>query len=398
MIEYMKEGDILLALTNGRIITVTGPVYEKGTIVADGDKISRVGLTTDVQIPSGSRVLDLAGKTVVPGFIESHCHVGIMEEVYRIEGDDLNETSNPVTPTLRAIDAVYPGDLAFKDALEAGVTTIHTLPGSANVIGGITLIMKTHGLVIDNMAVNPCAGLKVAFGENPKRIYGDQSKMPKTRMATAAMLREQMVKAMSYRDKNQKAKCDPDKKPERDLAMEALGMVLDGTIPLRAHAHRTDDIMTAIRIAEEFKVKIIIEHGTEAHLIADEIADRSIPVVTGPSFTSRAKVELGQRTFETPGILSRRGVKVAIMTDHPVIPINYLPLCAALAVKAGMDYDEALKAITINAAEILGISNRVGSIEEGKDADLVIMDGDPLEIKTKVLEVFINGNSVYQNN
>jgi len=385
----------LLALTNGRIITVTGMIYEKGTILIDGDKIYKVGLSTDVQIPPGSKVLDLAGKTVVPGFIESHCHVGIAEEIYRIEGDDLNETSNPITPHLRVIDAVYPDDLAFKDALKAGVTTVHILPGSASVIGGTTLTMKTHGLIVDKMALNPCAGLKIAFGENPKRTYGNQSKMPGTRMATAAMVREEMIKAISYRDKSQKAKNNPDIKFERDLAMEVLVLVLDGIIPIRAHAHRTDDIMTAIRIAEEFNVKLIIEHGTEGHLIADEIADRNIPVVAGPSFISRAKVELKQRTFETPGILSKKGVKVAIMTDHPVIPINYLSLCAALAVKAGMDYDEALKAITINAAEILGISNRVGSIEEGKDADLVIMDGDPLEVKTKVLEVFINGKTVH---
>jgi len=388
---------LLLALTNGRIITITGPTYEKGTILIDGDKISKVGLAADIQIPSESKVFDLDGKTVVPGFIEAHCHVGIAEEIYRVEGDDLNETSNPVTPALRVIDAVYPGDVAFKDAYQAGVTTMHILPGSANIIGGTTLIMKTHGLIVDKMAINSYAGVKVAFGENPKRTYGSQSKMPETRMGTAAMLREQMVKAMEYVDKSQRCKSDPDKKPERDLDMEALGLVLNGTIPIRAHAHRTDDIMTAIRIAEEFGVKLIIEHGTEGHLIADEIASRNIPVVAGPSFVSRAKVELKQRTFETPGILSKKGVKVAIMTDHPVIPINYLPLCAALAVRAGMDYDEALKAITINAAEILGISDRVGSIEAGKDADLVVLDGDPLEIKTKVFEVFINGDSVYKS-
>lgn len=387
----------MLALTNGRIITITGPTYEKGTILIDGDKISKVGLAADIQIPSESKVFDLDGKTVVPGFIEAHCHVGIAEEIYRVEGDDLNETSNPVTPALRVIDAVYPGDVAFKDAYQAGVTTMHILPGSANIIGGTTLIMKTHGLIVDKMAINSYAGVKVAFGENPKRTYGSQSKMPETRMGTAAMLREQMVKAMEYVDKSQRCKSDPDKKPERDLDMEALGLVLNGTIPIRAHAHRTDDIMTAIRIAEEFGVKLIIEHGTEGHLIADEIASRNIPVVAGPSFVSRAKVELKQRTFETPGILSKKGVKVAIMTDHPVIPINYLPLCAALAVRAGMDYDEALKAITINAAEILGISDRVGSIEAGKDADLVVLDGDPLEIKTKVFEVFINGDSVYKS-
>ncbi len=387
----------MIALINGKILTMAGKVYEQGTIILQNEKIFKVGSYDSITIPEEADIIDLAGKTVVPGFIDAHCHVGMMEEIYRLEGDDANETTNPVTPSLRAIDAVYPGDLAFKDALQAGVTTIHTGPGSANVISGVGIIMKTHGLIVDKMAIDTCPGLKVSFGENPKRVYGDQSKMPKTRMATAALLREHLVKAMEYMNKNQTGTCDPPKKPERDLGMEILSLVLSRKIPLRAHAHRSDDIMTALRIAKEFNLRIIIEHGTEGHLIADELAERNVPVITGPSLTNRAKVEMGQRTFKTPGILSKNGVKVAIMTDHPVVPIEYLPLCAALAVKAGMEPEEALKAITINAAEILGIAHRVGSIEQGKDADLVILDGDPLEIKTKVIEVFINGKSVYRS-
>jgi imidazolonepropionase-like amidohydrolase len=384
----------LIALVNGKIITMEEKNYDNGLILIDKGKIKYVG--SEAVLPDQTEVINLEGNTVVPGFIDSHCHVGMMEEVYGFEGDDLNETTNPVTPILRAIDAVYPGDPAFKDALQAGITTLYTGPGSANVIGGIGIIMKTHGLIVDKMAINSCPGLKVAFGENPKRIYGENSKMPKTRMATAALLREQFVKTLCYKDKMQKAAIDPSKKPQRDLAMEILCMVLDGRIPLRAHAHRSDDIMTAIRIADEFNVKIIIEHGTEAHLITEELAQRNIPVITGPSLTNRAKVEMKQRTFKTPGILAEKGIKVALMTDHPVIPIEYLPLCASLAVKAGMDSYEALRAITINPAEILGIDDRVGSIKEGKDADLVILDGDPLEIKTRVKEVFINGQSVYK--
>ncbi|MEW6623662.1 MAG: amidohydrolase [Bacillota bacterium] len=386
----------MLALTNCKIITMAGQDYDNGVILVEEEKIIKVGDASGVQIPPDAAARDLQGSTVIPGLIDSHCHVGIMEEIYRIEGDDLNETTNPVTPFLRAIDGIYPGDLAFEDALKAGVTTIHTGPGSANVIGGVSAILKTHGKVVDKMVINPCAGLKVAFGENPKRVYGEQSKMPKTRMATAALLREQLTKAAAYLEKKNRGSTDPDKMPEKDLGMEVLSMALEGKLPVRAHAHRTDDILTAVRIADEFKLKLVIEHGTEAHLVAEELAARGISVITGPALSHRAKVELRQRTFETPGILIRNGVKVAIMTDHPVVPIEYLSLCAALAVKAGMDYREALKAVTINAAAIIGVDQRLGSIEAGKDADLLVLDGDPLEIKTRVKEVFINGSSVYK--
>nr|WP_231685301.1 amidohydrolase [Phosphitispora fastidiosa] len=383
----------MLAVINGRIITMAGADIDKGTVLIEDGKIKEVG--KDVEIPEAADILDATGKIVMPGFIDAHCHVGILEETYRIEGDDVNEMTDPVTPHLRAIDAINPEDQGFTDALEGGVTTVVTGPGSGNVIGGENLAMKTAGSIIDHMVLKSPVGVKVAFGENPKRVYGGGKKSPMTRMATAALLRESLVKAQNYLRKLELGVQDPDKLPDRDLRMETLVRVLQGHLPLRAHAHRADDIMTAIRVADEFGVKIIIEHCTEGFKIADELARRGIPAITGPALTGRAKVELKDRTNANAGILSRAGVKVAIMTDHPVIPINYLSLSAALAVKAGMEEAEALKAITINAAEIIGLADRIGSIEKGKDADLIIMNGHPLEIKTRIEHVIIGGKTAY---
>jgi len=383
----------MLAVINGRIITMAGADIDKGTVLIEGGKITEVGKR--VRIPKGARVIDAGGGYVLPGFIDAHCHVGILEEVYRTEGNDINEMTDPVTPHLRAIDAINPEDLGFADALEGGVTSVVTGPGSGNVIGGENLVMKTAGKIVDRMVLKNPAGLKVAFGENPKRVYGSGQKAPMTRMATAALLRENLVKAQNYVNKLEMGSKDPEKLPDRDLKLEPLVRVLKGELPLRAHAHRADDIMTAIRIAEEFKVKIIIEHCTEGFKIARELADRKIPAIVGPALTNRAKVELQHRTLENAGILSRAGVKVAIMTDHPVIPVNYLVLSAALAVKAGMDEQEALKAITINAAEIIGLGDRIGSIERGKDGDLVVMSGHPFELLTRVETVIIDGEVAY---
>jgi len=383
----------MLAVINGKIITMAGADIDKGTVLIEGGKIREVG--KDIKIPDVAEILDASGKIVMPGFIDAHCHVGILEETYRIEGDDVNEMTDPVTPHLRAIDAINPEDQGFADALEGGVTTVVTGPGSGNVIGGENLAMKTSGSIIDHMVLKSPVGVKVAFGENPKRIYGGGKKSPMTRMATAALLRESLVKAQNYLRKLELGAQDPDKLPDRDLRMETLVRVLQGQLPLRAHAHRADDIMTAIRVADEFGVKIVIEHCTEGFKIADELARRGIPAITGPALTGRAKVELKDRTNANAGILSRAGVKVAIMTDHPVIPINYLSLSAALAVKAGMEETEALKAITIYAAEIIGLADRIGSIEKGKDADLIIMNGHPLEIKTKIGHVIIDGKTAY---
>lgn len=383
----------MLAITNGKIITMAGADIEKGTVLVDGGKIKAVG--RKISIPARTDVIDATGKIVMPGLIDAHCHVGIMEEIYRTEGNDINEMTDPVTPHLRAIDAVNPDDRGFADALEGGVTTVVTGPGSGNVIGGENLAMKTVGSVVDRMVIKNPVGLKVAFGENPKRVYGGSQKSPMTRMATAALLRENLVKAEGYMRKLLQGARDPDKLPDRDLKMEILVRVLKGELPLRAHAHRADDIMTAIRIADEFNIKIVIEHCTEGFKIADELARRNIPAIVGPTLTNRSKVELQFRTHENAGILSRAGVKVAIMTDHPVIPVNYLSLSAALAVKAGMDEREALKAVTVNAAEIIGLADRIGSIEPGKDADLIILNGPLFELKTMVETTIIDGKQVY---
>ena len=383
----------MLAVTNGKIITMAGPDIENGTVLIKNGKIQSVGI--NIKIPQGVKVIDARGKTVLPGFIDAHCHVGILEEIYRIEGNDINEMSDSVTPHLRAIDAINPEDRGFADALEGGVTTVVTGPGSGNVIGGESLAMKTAGKIVDQMVIKTPIGLKVAFGENPKRVYGQNQKSPMTRMATAALLRENLVKAQNYLRKQEMAGRDPEKLPDRDLRMEVLVKVIKRELPLRAHAHRADDIMTAVRIAEEFDIRLVIEHCTEGFKIADELAKRGIPAIVGPTLTNRSKVELQYRTHENAGILKRAGVKVAIMTDHPVIPINYLSLSAALAVKAGMDEYEALKAITVNAAEIIGLNNRIGTLEPGKDGDLIILSGPPLELKTRVEGVVIEGKLAY---
>ncbi len=384
----------MLAIVNGKIYTMTGEIVDKGSLLIEDGKIKEVG--QKVEIPKNADVIDASGKYVFPGFIDAHSHIGIFEEGVGDIGEEGNECTNPVTPQLRAIDAINPGDQAFKDAIMGGITCAFTGPGSANVIGGQSIIIKTYGKIIDKMVVKEPAGLKIAFGENPKRVYGEQKKMPATRMATAALLREALVNAQNYKAKHQKSLNDPDKAVERDLKMEILCDVLDKKLPLRAHAHRADDIMTAVRIAKEFDVDMVIEHCTEGHLIADELAELGIPAVVGPSFSSRSKVELRNLSFTTPGILADKGVKVAIMTDHPVIPIQYLPVCAALAVREGMKEEDALAAITINAAEILGIAQRLGSLEKDKDADVVIWNGYPLDIKSKPHCVIVNGEIVYE--
>ncbi len=379
----------MLALVNGKIVTMEGPTYERGTVVIKGRLIYAVG--GGINPPGEARIIDVSGKYVLPGFIDAHTHIGVAEEIYRIEGDDINETTDPVTPHLRAIDAVYMEDLAFQDALKGGVTTIMTGPGSANVIGGMSLVLKTYAKTVDQAVLKNPVGLKAALGENPKRVYGDQKKTPITRMATAALLRENLVAAQNYQHKMSVWKDNPSKRPDRDLKLEALQPVLRGELPLLIHAHRADDILTGLRIADEFKLRVSIQHATEGHKIPEELARRGVPAVVGPLLTNRAKVELKDRSLETAGILARAGVKVAIMTDHPVVPIQYLSLCAGLAVKGGMDELEALRAITINAAEILGVADRVGSLVAGKDADVIVLSGHPLDLRTRVELVLVNG-------
>lgn len=381
-------------LKGGKVLTMAGHIYERGDVLIDGGKIVDVGV--DLIAPLDAEIINVEGLTVMPGMIDAHCHIGMWENAMGFEGADGNEATDPITPQMRAIDGINPMDKYFEEAYQAGVTTAVTGPGSANVIGGQFAAIKTYGKRIDDMIIKEPVAVKIAFGENPKSVYNDQHKMPTTRMAVAALLRQELVKAQEYMEKLEHAKDDPEKKPERDLGLEALVKVLKREIPLKAHAHRADDIFTALRIAKEFNVDITLDHCTEGHLIADELVKENAKVIVGPSLSERSKIELVNLTFKTPGILSKAGLNVAIMTDHPVIPLNYLPVCAALAVKEGMDEMEALKAITINPAKIVGIADRVGSIESGKDADIAIFDGNPLEIKTKVKYVFINGEIVHR--
>lgn len=386
-IHFSGGGNRLIAIAGGTLITMTGENYYPGTLLINKGKIVAVGLK--VELEPETEVIDATGKIIMPGLVDAHCHLGIAEEIYRVEGDDTNEHTDPVTPHLRALDAINPQDQGFHDAILGGVTTVGVGPGSANVIGGEHVVMKTWGRVIDRMLLRQPAGMKVAFGENPKRIYGEQKKMPATRMGTAALLRENLVKAQNYR-----AKLLAQGLVERDLKMEALVKVLNREMPLRAHAHRADDILTAIRIAEEFGVDLIIEHCTEGHLIVEELVSRRLPCVIGPTLISRAKVELKERTFKTPGVLASAGIPVALMTDHPVIPIQYLALCGALAVKEGMDEESAMRAITVDAAKILGVADRIGSLEPGKDADFIILSGPLFDVRSRVEAVYVNGENV----
>ncbi len=384
----------MIFIKNGHIFTMAGEIIEKGSILIKDGKILEVG--EDLVAPLDAKIIDAEGKMVLPGFIDAHCHIGMWEEGMGFEGSDGNEMMDPVTPQLRAIDAINPMDEAFEEAYIGGVTTAVTGPGSANVIGGMSAALKTYGKRVDDMIIKEPIAMKVAFGENPKRVYEAQKKSPMTRMATAAILREALFKAKSYMKKKEEGKEDPSKMPEYDIKMEALSRVLNKEIPLKAHAHRADDIFTAIRIAKEFDVDITLDHCTEGHLIADYLAEEGKAAIVGPTLSNRSKIELRNLTFDTPRILHEAGVKIAITTDSPVIPLQYLPVCAGLAHKSGLEEIEALKAITINAAEITGIDDRVGSIEPGKDADIVIFDGNPIkDIDCKTYATIIDGEIVY---
>lgn len=384
----------MIHIKNGKLYTMTNGVIDQGSILIEHGKIVAIG--ENVEVPKDAEVIDAAGKLVFPGFIDAHCHLGMWEDAIGFEGADGNEAVDPVTPHLRAIDAIYPMDKTFEEAREGGITTVCTGPGSANVIGGIFSTIKTFGHRIDDMVIQETAALKVAFGENPKRTYSNQKKSPSTRMATAAILREQLFKAKTYKEKLEKAKDNPDKKPDYDVRLEPLVKVLNKEIPLKAHAHRTDDIFTALRIAKEFDVNITLDHCTEGHLIVDDLLKEDKYIISGPQLTERTKHELKNKTFMSPAIMSKAGLKVSITTDHPVVPIQYLPMCAGLAVKDGMDELEALKAITINAAETLGIQYKVGSLEVGKDADIVVFNGHPFDVTSKTEYVLIDGNMVFQ--
>ncbi|OPX91439.1 amidohydrolase [Pelotomaculum sp. PtaB.Bin117] len=383
----------MLAVAGGMIITMAGRVIDRGTLLVDKGKI--FGIEQGMVIPRGADSVDATGKVVMPGMIDAHSHLGIVEEIYREEGDDCNESTDPVTPHLRAIDAVNPADLGFRDALAGGVTTVVTGPGSANIIGGEMAAVKTYGTVIDDMIVRFPAGLKAALGENPKRSYGREKKTPATRMASAAILREALARGQEYLKKSAAGGAGNAAAVEKDLKMEALARVLKREIPLRVHAHRADDIMTAVRIAREFQVELVVEHCTEGHIVARKLAELGVPAVIGPVITNRAKVEMQGLTLQTARVLSEAGVLFAIMTDHPVVPIQFLAISAAMTVKGGLTVDAALRAVTINAAKILKLDHRLGSLEPGKDADFIVLDRHPFDFLCRVEKVFINGVKVY---
>lgn len=375
----------MIALTNGKLYTMENGIIERGTVLIEGGQIMAVGEA--VEIPAGAQVIDVEGRIVTPGFIDAHTHMGIDEEINQPIGDDCNEMTEPNTAELRAMDAINYRDLSFQDAVRAGITTVMVTPGSANVFGGLITVMKTAGKTYKEMLINGEAGLKMAFGENPKRVYGEKDKTPSTRMATMAIARQGFYEAREYLKKSEDDK-------EFSLQTENIVKALDGGIPVRAHAHRADDILTAIRLRDEFHLDLVVEHCTDGHLIVDELKEAGIPVTVGPSLSNRAKVEMEHVTFRTPGILADAGVEVAIITDHPCTPIQYLPICAGIAVREGMKEYDAFKALTITPAKILKIADRVGSLKAGKDADVVVWDHHPLEILGKPHMVFVNGNQI----
>lgn len=386
----------MLLIKNGTIRTIAGEIIKNGDILCDGTKIAAIG--QNLSAPTDAQVIDAAGCLVTPGFVDAHTHIGLHEEAVRWEGQDYNEMSDPVTPAMRAIDAINPMDEAFDVAVRGGVTTAITGPGSANVIGGTFSAIKLHGKRVDDMVIKKEVAMKVAFGENPKGCYGQSGrKEPNTRMAVAALLREMLAKAKRYADEIDEAEKDETKKRPFDFDLEAMLPVIRGEMPIKVHAHRADDMFTAIRIIREFGIKATLDHVTEGHLIADELAAEGFPVFVGPSLGSKSKFELKNKTFETAGILAKKGLTVSIITDAPVIPLCHLPLCAGLAIKAGMDEEDAWKAITINPAKSVGIDNRVGSLEVGKDADIAIFCGNPLrDIQCETKCMVINGEVVYQ--
>lgn len=374
-----------MLITGGRIITMNDMVLENGYIRTNGKTISEIGDMNDLPENNNDIILDVHGCLVMPGIIDAHSHIGIMEEKKGTIGDDCNECTNPVTPSLRAIDAINPMDAAFHEAVAAGITGVLAGPGSANVIGGQFAFIKTHGRCIDDMIVKAPAAMKAALGENPKVCYGDQNKYPSTRMANAALLRKTLQKARLY-------------KPEDgyDADMEAMQPVLQKKIPMKIHVHRADDILTAIRIAKEFDINITLDHCTEGHLVADYVKKSGFPAIVGTDLTSKNKIEVANMSFKTCGVLNEAGVLTAITTDHPVALIQYLPLCAGLSVRAGLPMEEAYKAITINPAKICGVDARVGSLEIGKDADIAIFDGNPMNTFTNTVYTIIDGKVVYQ--
>jgi imidazolonepropionase-like amidohydrolase len=357
-------------------------VIDNGVILVEREFIHQVG--RDLIIPNGSKIIEAWGKYICPGFIDSHTHIGLEEEIYRVEGDDVNETSHPITPYLQAVDGINFMDLAFPDALRGGVTRTMCMPGSANILGGQAVLLKTLASSMGDMIYRNPWGLKAALGENPKRVYGGQKKTPITRMASASLLREAFSIARSLMDKD-------DLKAREVYRNSAIFKVLRKEMPLLLHVHRADDILTALRIKDEFGIDMLLQHGTEAALVAEELVKRDVAVFLGPLLTTRAKVEMKEVAFKNAALLADRGVKFTFITDHPVIPIEHLRVCAALAVREGLNEEIALQAITSIPAQLLKVDQELGSIKEGKRADLVIFNGHPFDFRSQAEKVLVDG-------
>lgn len=376
----------MILIKNGLLYTMESDDPVKADLLIDQGKILQI--SENITSTEKMKVFDATGMCVFPGFIDAHSHLGIAEEKTTVQNDESNEGTNPITPCIRAVDAVNPMDSAFHNALAAGITGVMVGPGSANAIGGQFAFIKTHGRCIDDMIVLAPAAIKIAFGENPMTNYGSNGNIPSTRMGIASLIREELFLARQY--------FEGDNSTQKMFGMEAYRQLFEGKIPLKAHVHRADDILTAIRIAKEFDLSLTLDHCTEGHLIAEKIAESGFPAIVGPSLASRNKKEVSLSDFKTAGILQNAGVRVALTTDHPVSRIQYLPLCAGLAVKEGMDKMGALRAITIDAARICRVDDRLGSLKTGKDADIVIYDGNPLEIASSAIATVINGEIVWQ--
>ncbi|MCC8063575.1 MAG: amidohydrolase [Clostridiales bacterium] len=380
-----------MLIYHANVEPVEGISYPDGYVRVEGGKIAALGDMADCPAP-GPGDVDAGGTLLLPGFVDAHCHLGLNPDGLTYEQGDCNEESDPVTPELRAIDGLYPMDRCFQEAREGGVTTVLTGPGSANAIGGQFAAVKTAGRWIDQMVVKAPAAMKFALGENPKGVYGQQKDGPMTRMATAARIREALAQAEEYRRKQAAARQDEDKDPpDFDAKLEALVPVLERRVPAHFHVHRADDIATAVRIAKEFRLDYVLIHATEGHLVADLLAAEGARVVAGPIISDRGKPELLHQTLENAAVLAQAGVQVAICTDHPENPVQYLPLGAALCAQHGLGQERALRAITLDAADIAGIGNRVGSIAVGKDADLVLWSGHPFTLGSKPLRVWVDG-------
>ncbi len=385
-----------MLIKNGKIFIMNGITVENGFVLTKGRSITQTGQFIDSSKNDDGIEIDARGCWVLPGLIESHCHIGISSEKTGADGDDSNEITMPVTPYIKAIDGINPMDAAFHNAIKAGITSAMIGPGSSNVVGGQFVFIKTDGRRLDDMIVKEPAAMKIAFGENPKKNYGSNNLMPSTRMSIGAMLREELFYAKIYFEQKKAAEAKNELfevNPRRECWLP----VFRKEIPLKAHVHRADDILTAIRIAKEYDLNLTLDHCTEGHLIASHIKESGFPAIVGPGLASRNKVEIQYADFKTAGELHHAGVKVAVTTDHPVSLIQYLPLCAGLAAKEGLGIDEGLKAITINAAQICGVSDRLGSLCPGKDADIAVFDGNPMNTFTNCLYTIINGKIIYKS-